>query len=360
MKLGVFLPNGQNGYLLSNAAPQFEPSFQYMLDITKEAEGMGLDFILSMIKYRGFGGSTGYWDGCLDSINLASGLAARTSKIELYATVPVLGLHPAIAARQIATFNDIAKGRAGVNLVTGWNAPEYEPLGMWPGEDYYDRRYDYAAEYVEIMRALWRDGRATYKGEFFQLDDATMFPTPGRYIPIVTAGQSPRGQKYTAEYSDYNFVFADRKLLPQIVKPVQDMAKEAGRKVGTLPLYQIIAAETDEKAQARVDELVENADHEAIKNVMGSAAMDPQTGGTSKHFLDGLTADPEVGNATFMSFPVLHGSYETVAEKIISVDRDFKIPGMLMTFVDWVPDLKAFGEKILPLVREKTSVLQPA
>ena len=88
--------------------------------------------------------------------------------------------------------------------------------------------------------------------------------------------------------------------------------------------------------------------------------MDPQTGGTSKHFLDGLTANPEVGNATFMSFPVLHGSYETVAEKIVSVDRDFKIPGMLMTFVDWVPDLQVFGEKVLPLVREKTNRLQSA
>ena len=360
MKLGVFLPNGQNGYIISNSAPQYEPSFDHCLEITQEAERMGLDFILSMIKYRGFGGTTGYWDGCLDSIALACGLAAKTSEIEVFATLPILAMHPAVAARQLATFDEIANGRGGVNLVTGWNKPEYADMGLWPGDDYYDRRYDYASEYVEIMRAMWRDGRVTYDGEFFKLNDATCYPSSGRELPIITAGQSPRGQMYTAHHSDYNFVFADRELLPKIAQPVIDLSREIGREVGTMAVYTIIADETDEKARARMEDLVENADHEALKNIMGSASLDPQTGGTSEHFINGLTAPPEVGNLTFMSFPVLHGSYETVAEKIVSIERDYNIPGMLMTFVDWVPDIKIFGEKVLPLVREKFAALQPA
>jgi pyrimidine oxygenase len=155
MKLGVFLPNGQNGYVVSNSSPQYVPTYQHMLDITKECERIGLDFILSMIKYRGFGGTSGYWESCLDSITLACGLAAHTSTIELYATVPVLGIHPAVAARQISTFNDISKGRAGVNIVTGWNRPEYQQMGLWPGDDYHDRRYEYTEEYIKIMRTLW-------------------------------------------------------------------------------------------------------------------------------------------------------------------------------------------------------------
>ena len=62
MKLGVFLPNGQNGYIVSKASPQYVPTFAHMLEIAQESERAGLDFILSMIKYRGFGGETGYWD----------------------------------------------------------------------------------------------------------------------------------------------------------------------------------------------------------------------------------------------------------------------------------------------------------
>ena len=80
MKIGVFLPNGQNGYIISRNSPQYVPTWDHMLAITRESEAAGLDFILSMIKFRGFGGDTGYWDSCMDSIGLACGLAAATKR----------------------------------------------------------------------------------------------------------------------------------------------------------------------------------------------------------------------------------------------------------------------------------------
>lgn len=360
MKLGVFLPNGQNGYIISENAPLYEPSFDHCLEIAKVVEEIGLDFVLSMIKYRGFGGTTGYWDGCLDSVALATGIAAQTSKIDVFATVPVLGIPPVIAARQLATFDEIAKGRGGVNLVTGWNRPEYDPMGLWPGDEYYHRRYDYASEYVQIMRGLWRDGRTTFKGEFFDIEDATCFPSSGRELPIVTAGQSTKGQIYTAHYGDYNFVFGDRELLPTITKPMLDEAEKIGRTVGTYALFTIIAAATDEEAAAKTQHIIDGQDTAALKNVAGSAALDPQTGGTSAHFVNGLTAPAEEGNLTFMSFPVIHGSYESVAEQIATMQRDTGVAGVLMTFVDYVPDLKTFGEKVLPLIQEKYAALQAA
>jgi alkanesulfonate monooxygenase SsuD/methylene tetrahydromethanopterin reductase-like flavin-dependent oxidoreductase (luciferase family) len=61
-----------------------------------------------------------------------------------------------------------------------------------------------------------------------------------------------------------------------------------------------------------------------------------------------------------MGFPVLHGSYESVAEQIATLERDTGIGGMLMTFVDFVPDIQRFGEKVLPLVREKYAAITRA
>ena len=58
MKVGVFIPIGNNGWLLSEHAPQYLPSFDLSKRITLEAEHYGLDFALSMIKLRGFGGKT--------------------------------------------------------------------------------------------------------------------------------------------------------------------------------------------------------------------------------------------------------------------------------------------------------------
>lgn len=360
LKLGVFLPNGQNGYIVSENAPLYEPTFEHCLDIAKTVEAVGLDFVLSMIKYRGFGGKTGYWDGCLDSVVLATGIATHTEKIDVFATVPILGIPPTIAARQLATFDEVAKGRGGVNLVTGWNRPEYDPMDLWPGDDYYNRRYDYAAEYVQIMRGMWRDGRVTFKGEFFDITDATCYPSSGRELPIVTAGQSTSGQMYTAHYGDYNFVFGDRELLPKITAPMLAEAEKVGRTVGTYALFTIIMGETDEEARAKMQHIVDGQDIEALKNIVGSASMDPQTGGTSEHFVKGLTAPPEEGNLTFMSFPVIHGSYESVAEQIATMQRDTGVAGVLMTFVDYVPDIKVFGEKVLPLIHQRYAELQQA
>ena len=96
-----------------------------------------------MIKLRGFGGKTEFWDHNLESFTLMAGLAAVTSRIQIYATAATLTLPPAIVARMASTIDSISGGRFGVNLVTGWQKPEYEQMGLWPGDEYFSHRYDY-------------------------------------------------------------------------------------------------------------------------------------------------------------------------------------------------------------------------
>ena len=59
MQVGVFIPIGNNGWLISENAPQYMPSFDLNKEIVLRAEHYGLDFALSMIKLRGFGGKNG-------------------------------------------------------------------------------------------------------------------------------------------------------------------------------------------------------------------------------------------------------------------------------------------------------------
>lgn len=62
VEIGVFIPIGNNGWLMSTTAPQYKPSFQMNKEIVQKAESYGFNFALSMIKLRGFGGKTEYWD----------------------------------------------------------------------------------------------------------------------------------------------------------------------------------------------------------------------------------------------------------------------------------------------------------
>ncbi|MFL5283614.1 MAG: LLM class flavin-dependent oxidoreductase [Rhodopila sp.] len=129
MDLGVFIPIANNGWLISKASPQYHPSFALNRDVTLLAEQYGFEFVLSMVKLRGFGGETEFWDHALESFTLMAGLAAVTERIRLYASTAVLTLPPAIVARMASTIDSIAPGRFGINIVSGWAEAEYAQMG---------------------------------------------------------------------------------------------------------------------------------------------------------------------------------------------------------------------------------------
>jgi len=70
MDIGIFIPIGNNGWLISSNAPQYMPTFELNKQIVQKAEGYGFDFALSMIKLRGFGGKTQFWEHNLESFTL--------------------------------------------------------------------------------------------------------------------------------------------------------------------------------------------------------------------------------------------------------------------------------------------------
>lgn len=351
MKFGVFLPSARNGFTISEAAPLYDPSFEHNLAVTQEAERQGFSFALAMMKWKGFGGTTGYWDACLDPFTLCAGLAARTSTIELIPSVTLLTMHPAACARTVATISDISGGRCGLNIVTGWNHLEYDSMGLWPGADYYERRYELAQEYISLVKRLWNEDEVTHKGEFFTLDKATVRPRPVGNPTIVSAGQSPKGLAFTVDNADYSFVMTGKNNLKAYTDAMRQRAAASHRAVGTLPLYAVVTARTDAEAQRIADEVIARADRQAIGNIMGSAALDTNAGGSSAHLQAALSLPPEEGNMAFMSFPLLCGTPETVASKINDIVAETGVPGIMLNWLDYVSGIREFGEKIMPRLK---------
>lgn len=348
MKFGVFLPNGSNGYIPSAGSPVYEPTFEHNKAISLEAERHGLDFVLSMMKYRGFGGETGYWDACLESFTLMAALASVTERIGLFPSISILSQHPAVVARMVATIDDVSGGRCGLNIVTGWNRPEYAQMGLWPGDQHYERRYEYAAEYVSILKSLWETGRCTHDGEFFKLDDCTVYPQPRHDVPIVCAGQSPRGKQFVAELADHQFVMTGKSTLKPGVVDIKARAAKTGRDVGIYALYHMIVEETDEEAERVAQAIVARADRGAIGNILASADLDSNTEGTSDQLKGALERSIEEGNMAFMGIPVVLGSPASVARQIDEVAAETGIDGMLFSWPDFVPGIRRFGEDVMP------------
>lgn len=348
MKFGVFLPNGSNGYIPSAGSPIYQPTYQHNLEISLAAERCGLDFVLSMMKFKGFGGETGYWDSCLESFTLMAGLAAATKDIGLFPSISILSQHPAVVARMIATIDDISGGRCGLNIVTGWNRPEYTQMGMWPGDQHYQRRYEYAAEYVHVLKTLWETGLCSFEGEFFTLDECSVLPKPKNNIPLVCAGQSPAGREFVAEFAHHQFVLTSEANLISSVDDIRVRATRHGREVGVYALFHMLIEDTDAQAQERVDDIIQGADQGAIANILASADLDTNQGGTSDQLKAALSQSVEDGNMAFMGIPVIYGSAETVARRINDIADKTGIDGMLFSWPDFVSGLERFGKEVMP------------
>ncbi len=352
MDMGVFIPIGNNGWLISETAPQYKPSFALNKAIVQKAEGYGFEFALSMIKLHGFGGKTEFWDYNLESFTLMAGLAAVTERIKLFASTAVLTLPPAMVARMATTIDSIAPGRFGVNIVSGWQKAEYEQMGLWPGDEYFAHRYDYSSEYVKVMKELWAEGESNHKGRFFQMDHCVMKPKPSAHISIVAAGQSGRGMEFSAEYADYNFVNGVGVNTPSACAPtarrLTEAAAKTGRNVGSYPLFMVIAEDTDELAFAKWNLYRDGADVGALSWMADQGGKDQTAGESSTARHINL---PE--GAINFNMGTLVGSYANVARMLDEVASIPGATGIMLTFDDFLIGLDKFGQKIQPLMKSR-------
>ena len=346
LDLGIFLPNAKGGAIMAETSPpQYLPTWKLNALNAKVAEEAGFAFLLSMVKWRGFGGTTNHWDYSLESFTLMAACAAVTSRIELYASVAISSIHPAVIAKMTSTIDNISGGRFGVNIVSGWNKLEYQQMGLWKGDEYFKYRYEYATEYLEVLRVLWAKGRASHEGRFFKLEDCKSYPTPSRKIPIICAGQSERGLRFTAQHADFSFLGGQDDSLADLGKlnaKLQDMARSYGRNVGAYVLLTVIAEETDEAAFAKRDFYIEHSDKVAMAEWARVAGMD---------FSRATYKDLAI--QTFMAIPYVAGSYGTVAAYLDGLAEQ-GLAGVCFIFPDYEHDLLRLVDNVLPLLKYRS------
>jgi pyrimidine oxygenase len=356
LDVGVFIPIGNNGWIISATSPQYMPTFDLNRTVVQKAERYGLDFALSMIKLHGYGGPTEYWDYNLESFTLMAGLAAVTERIKLMASVAVLTLPPALVARMAVTIDSMAPGRFGVNIVSGWQKAEYDQMGLWPGDEYFGHRYDYSSEFVAVMKELWEKGESSLKGRFFTMNDCRLLPHPSEPITIVSAGQSERGMRFVADYCDYSFVATGGLNNPTAIAPTIERLNRAtagaDRTIGALVLIMIIADETDEAAMAKLQLYNAGADFEALAWMGSQSAMDKKASAESTAVL--LANAKQNARPSYLQ--TLCGSYATIAAQLDEIAAIDGVAGVMLAFDDFVLGMDQFGRHIQPLMKSRASI----
>jgi pyrimidine oxygenase len=354
MEFGLILPTVNNGNIISEAAPQWIPTWELNKQAIQKAERYGFEFALGQVTLRGFGGRTEMWDHALEPMTLVGGLAAVTERIKLYGSVPILAVNPAIAARMAVTLSGISGGRFGLNIVSGWSEAQYSQMDAWPGDSWYADRYKGAAEYVTILKELWETGVSDFKGEYFQMDDCRLGPLTDHKIEIVCAGQSDIGMAFTAQYGDYAFINGEGGAdgLRRINDRLLAAAAKAGRDVRSHVTQIVIIRDTDEAAQERVAEIREGADLPALERITGQASLDA-SGSTSGRLSE---AAEKLRDMVFFDLDVIAGSPATVADYLDELATVEGTAGVMLIFEDPHNGIDRFANDVAPLMATKNAV----
>jgi alkanesulfonate monooxygenase len=235
IKLGAFLhPTGHHiaAWRHPDAYAEAAVDFKHWTQLAQTAERGRFDmlFLADMTAMRNWpldrSSRVHTYVAGFEPITLLSALSAVTSHIGLVATATTTYNEPFHVARKFASLDHLSGGRAAWNLVTSTNIGEAFNFGREEHLEH-DARYDRAAEFARVVRALWdswdddafvRDREAgryfkpdgvhplNHKGEHFSVRGPLNVPRSPQGRPVmVQAGTSDVGQDLAAEVADVLF-----------------------------------------------------------------------------------------------------------------------------------------------------------
>jgi len=182
-------------------SPQAGMSFKALADRAAQAEKLGYHslWLVDHFWNRGIPDAD-----CLESTAVMSGIAARTEKLRIGTLVLCNSFrNPALLAKSLTTIDHVSNGRLEIGLGAGWMDEEYRGYG-------YDfptmgTRLRQLEEGLHVMKLLFSEKQATFKGRYYSLDNAYNNPKPVQspHPPITIGGSGEKVMlKIVAKHAD--------------------------------------------------------------------------------------------------------------------------------------------------------------
>ncbi len=351
LKLGLFSANCAGGLAITSVPERWQPSWENNLKLARMAEAAGIEFLLPVARWTGYGtGTSGYHDNVLETVTWATGLLAKTEAISVIATVHTAFVHPIVAAKQFITADHIGEGRFGVNVVCGWNRLEYEMFGLdLPKE--HTVRYALGQEWFDIVSRIWRGGEPfDWKGDYFDLRHVAGAPSPfgAAPPPIMNAGSSAEGRAFAVKNADYLFtVVADIAQGARDVAQVKSAAAHAGRRLNVFTTSYVVCRPTTAEANEYHRYYAqEHADWPTVERAMTLNQLDAKSF-PAEVFT--LFRDRFAGG--FGTYPII-GDPDTVADTLAAISHA-GFDGATLSFVDYNAEFPYFRDEVLPRLERK-------
>jgi alkanesulfonate monooxygenase SsuD/methylene tetrahydromethanopterin reductase-like flavin-dependent oxidoreductase (luciferase family) len=346
LKLGLFGANCSSGRAVTKVPERWSGSWPDNLRLVRMADAAGIDFMLPIGRWKGYGGETEYQGATLETITWATALLGATKRITCFGTVHAPLFHPIVAANEMVTADHIGAGRFGLNIVVGWNEGEFEMFGVAQRE--HDARYDYAQEWIDAIKRIWSERETfDFSGNFIKLKSVRAEPKPyGGTRPIImNAGASPTGRAFAVKNCDAFFMQASRVSVAETaerVAAVKALAREHGRAIGVYTVGVITCRPTRREAEDYHHYcVVEQADWSAVDQLLALRKITPQTVSPAEfarqrsEFAHGNSGLPIVGDP------------DHVARTLIALS-EAGLTGVAVSLVNYADELPYLCDEVLP------------
>jgi FMNH2-dependent dimethyl sulfone monooxygenase len=346
LKIGLFGANCSSGRAVTLVPERWTGNWEDNLALAEMSDAAGIEFMLPVGRWKGYGGDTDYMGTSLETITWATGLLAHTKRLIVFGTVHAPLFHPLIAAKQFVTADQVSGGRFGLNIVVGWNEDEFQMFGVSQRD--HEQRYDYAQEWLDAVKMAWGpQDDFEYNGQFIKLKNVRSKPKPygGSRPLIMNAGASQTGRAFAIRNCDAFFTQADRTSMDETAKRVQaakDEAKTHGKELDVYAVGVVTCRPTQKEAEEYYHyATIENGDWSAVDGILGKKKISPATVGEEEfqkqrhHYAHGMGGLLMVGDP------------DRIAETLARLHQA-GLRGIGFSFVNYLRELPYFCDEVLP------------
>ena len=169
-----------------------------LVELARRAEETGFEFAMISDHFHPWtdaqGQSPFVWA-------VIGGIAQATDRIRLGTgvTCPTIRTHPAIVAHAAATAGSMMRGRFFLGLGAGENLNEHVVGEGWPAPD---GRLAMLEEAIAVIRQLWEGGYQTFRGDFFDVEQARLYTLPDEPPAIAVAAAKPQAAELAGRAAD--------------------------------------------------------------------------------------------------------------------------------------------------------------
>lgn len=300
-----------------------------------------------------------------DCFTVGTALAAVTDRFEPLVAIRPGYWQPAQFASAAATLDHMSGGRLRVNIISGRD--EFEAYGDTLADQ--AARYARTAEFMALVRRLWRETNVTHRGAFYQVENSTaeprLTPQPGRAHPLFYfGGASDAAERVAAAQADVQLFWGEpRAAIAERIARLKALSGQVDRELPPLRFGLRITAlirETREEAwcdaEAKVAKIaqIEGAgwhDHRRVVAHGQQRLLDLQDQG---EVLDEcLYTTPGKFGAGGAATTWLVGSTEDVAQALAAYHR-LGVTTFILSDTPYLEQIAYQGRHLLPRLRELT------